>query len=48
MNMPIFFDDKTPNPFIDPNVPLNRDLWPEDASASGPSLSFRTASDGAW
>lgn len=34
MNMPIFFDDNTPKPFIDPTVPRDRNDWPEDASAS--------------
>jgi hypothetical protein len=33
MNMPIFFDEKTPKPFIDPDIDFNRGKWPEDASA---------------
>ncbi|GAA5824348.1 hypothetical protein JCM11251_000384 [Rhodosporidiobolus azoricus] len=32
MNMPIYFDEKTPRPFIDPTIP-ERDEWPEDANA---------------
>ena len=40
MNMPIFFDDNTPRPFIDPTVPFNRTLWPEDASESSLYSSF--------
>lgn len=40
MNMPVFFDDKTPKPFIDPTVPLHRGKWPEDASTCPFQLSF--------
>ncbi|RUS14789.1 glutamate-cysteine ligase catalytic subunit [Endogone sp. FLAS-F59071] len=31
--MPIFHDVKTPRPFIDPTVPWDRNLFPEDAEA---------------
>ncbi|GAA5988327.1 hypothetical protein JCM10908_002166 [Rhodotorula pacifica] len=33
INMPIFFDENTPRPFVDPTVPRDRNLWPEDAKA---------------
>lgn len=32
MNMPIFHDTNTPRPFIDPSIPWDRDLFPEDKS----------------
>lgn len=31
INLPIFIDDKTPRPFVDPTVPWQRSLYPEDA-----------------
>ncbi|KAK9236655.1 glutamate-cysteine ligase-domain-containing protein [Lipomyces kononenkoae] len=33
MNVPIFKDKNTPSPFIDPTVPYDRNLYPEDANA---------------
>ncbi|GAA5974921.1 hypothetical protein JCM5350_004505 [Sporobolomyces pararoseus] len=33
INMPIFFDEQTPKPFIDPTIPRNRNDWPEDKNA---------------
>ncbi|GAA5919676.1 hypothetical protein JCM6882_004535 [Rhodosporidiobolus microsporus] len=33
INMPIFVDDHTPRPFVDPSIPRERDEWPEDANA---------------
>lgn len=33
MNVPIFYDENTPRPFIDPTIPLDRDLFPEDRNA---------------
>ncbi|GAA5871784.1 hypothetical protein JCM16303_000863 [Sporobolomyces ruberrimus] len=33
INMPIYVDDKTPRPFVDPTVPRDRNDWPEDANA---------------
>ncbi|GAA5964899.1 hypothetical protein JCM21900_002427 [Sporobolomyces salmonicolor] len=33
INMPIYVDDKTPRPFVDPSVPRDRNDWPEDANA---------------
>lgn len=32
--MPIFHDIKTPKPFIDPTIPRNRNLFPEDKEAA--------------
>ncbi|KAF9529245.1 glutamate-cysteine ligase catalytic subunit [Crepidotus variabilis] len=33
INLPIFFDEKTPKPFIDPAIPWDRDVYPEDSEA---------------
>ncbi|GAA5878137.1 hypothetical protein JCM8547_005637 [Rhodosporidiobolus lusitaniae] len=33
INMPVFFDEKTPRPFVDPTVPRDRNDWPEDGNA---------------
>lgn len=33
INMPVFVDKNTPQPFIDPTIPFDRDEWPEDANA---------------
>lgn len=33
INMPIYFDENTPKPFVDPTIPRDRNLWPEDANA---------------
>ncbi|SPO28439.1 probable gamma-glutamylcysteine synthetase [Ustilago trichophora] len=33
INMPIFKDVNTPSPFIDPSIPWDRNLFPEDAEA---------------
>ncbi|KAG9316626.1 hypothetical protein JVU11DRAFT_2680 [Chiua virens] len=33
INLPIFIDDKTPRPFVDPAIPWQRSLYPEDAEA---------------
>lgn len=33
INVPIFFDEKVPKPFIDPTIDFNRGLFPEDANA---------------
>ncbi|KDE03374.1 glutamate-cysteine ligase catalytic subunit [Microbotryum lychnidis-dioicae p1A1 Lamole] len=33
INMPIYHDTNTPKPFIDPNIPFDRDIWPEDRNA---------------
>ncbi|CAI2167497.1 15006_t:CDS:10 [Funneliformis geosporum] len=34
INMPIFHDIKTPKPFIDPTIPRDRNLFPEDKEAA--------------
>lgn len=34
MNMPIFHDTQTPRPFIDPSIPRDRGLFPEDVEAA--------------
>lgn len=31
INVPIYFDENTPKPFVDPTIPRNRGLYPEDA-----------------
>ncbi|KAH8919539.1 GCS-domain-containing protein [Atractiella rhizophila] len=33
INMPIFFDENTPRPFIDPTIPWDRELYPGDREA---------------
>ncbi|PVG00389.1 putative gamma-glutamylcysteine synthetase [Serendipita vermifera] len=34
INLPIYFDTNTPRPFIDPTIPWDRDVYPEDKEAS--------------
>lgn len=34
INMPIFHDTNTPRPFIDPRIPRNRTIFPQDAEAA--------------
>ncbi|KAF8322226.1 glutamate-cysteine ligase catalytic subunit [Clavulina sp. PMI_390] len=33
INLPIFKDSKTPSPFIDPTIPYDRNIFPEDPEA---------------
>lgn len=33
INLPMYFDEKTPKPFIDPAIPWDRDIYPEDSEA---------------
>ncbi|CAE6420552.1 unnamed protein product [Rhizoctonia solani] len=33
INVPIYFDTNTPKPFIDPTIPWDRDIYPEDHEA---------------
>ncbi|CCG84718.1 protein of unknown function [Taphrina deformans PYCC 5710] len=33
MNVPIFYDEATPKPFVDPTIPLDRAIFPEDSNA---------------
>ncbi|PBK73874.1 glutamate-cysteine ligase catalytic subunit [Armillaria solidipes] len=33
INLPIFFDEHTPRPFIDPTIPWDRSIYPEDPEA---------------
>ncbi len=33
INLPIFFDEHTPRPFIDPTIPWDRSIYPEDPGA---------------
>jgi glutamate--cysteine ligase catalytic subunit len=30
INLPIFVDENTPRPFIDPTIPWERNIYPED------------------
>ena len=30
INLPLFFDENTPRPFIDPTIPWDRKIYPED------------------
>ncbi|KAI6140204.1 glutamate-cysteine ligase-domain-containing protein [Pisolithus tinctorius] len=32
-NLPIFRDERTPQPFVDPTIPWQRDIYPEDSEA---------------
>jgi len=31
INLPIFVDENTPRPFIDPTIPWDRNIYPEDS-----------------
>ncbi|KAG8729169.1 hypothetical protein FRC12_021211, partial [Ceratobasidium sp. 428] len=33
INVPVYFDTNTPRPFIDPTIPWNRNIYPEDHEA---------------
>ncbi|KII91484.1 hypothetical protein PLICRDRAFT_509474 [Plicaturopsis crispa FD-325 SS-3] len=33
VNIPIYIDDRTPRPFVDPTIPWHRDLHPDDSEA---------------
>lgn len=33
INLPIYFDENTPKPFVDPTIPWGRNVFPEDANA---------------
>ena len=33
INLPIYIDEKTPRPFIDPTIPYDRNIYPEDPGA---------------
>lgn len=33
INVPLFIDKNTPRPFIDPTIPWDRDIFPEDSNA---------------
>ncbi|KAJ6499344.1 glutamate-cysteine ligase catalytic subunit [Mycena sanguinolenta] len=33
INLPLFFDTETPRPFVDPTIPWERSLYPEDPEA---------------
>ena len=34
INLPLFFDENTPRPFIDPAIPWERNVYPEDPGLS--------------
>jgi glutamate--cysteine ligase catalytic subunit len=34
INLPLFIDEKTPRPFIDPTIPWERSIYPEDSGLS--------------
>jgi glutamate--cysteine ligase catalytic subunit len=41
INLPIYIDERTPRPFVDPSIPWHRDVFPEDAGALvGSTASF--------
>ena len=31
INLPIYIDSRTPRPFVDPTIPWQRDVFPDDA-----------------
>lgn len=31
INLPLFIDERTPRPFVDPTIPWQRDIYAEDA-----------------
>ncbi|RPD54727.1 glutamate-cysteine ligase catalytic subunit [Lentinus tigrinus ALCF2SS1-7] len=33
INLPLFIDERTPRPFIDPTIPWQRNIYPEDSEA---------------
>ncbi|KIK91183.1 hypothetical protein PAXRUDRAFT_831052 [Paxillus rubicundulus Ve08.2h10] len=33
INLPIFIDERTPRPFVDPTIPWHRSIYPEDVEA---------------
>ncbi|KAA1471786.1 glutamate-cysteine ligase catalytic subunit [Dentipellis sp. KUC8613] len=33
INLPLFIDDRTPRPFVDPTIPWQRNIYPEDPEA---------------
>ena len=33
INLPVFVDERTPRPFVDPTIPWDRAVFPEDAGA---------------
>lgn len=37
INLPIFFDEHTPRPFVDPTIPWERNIYPEDSGTSSVS-----------
>lgn len=39
INLPIFIDDRTPRPFVDPTIPWQRNVFPEDAGGGFSELS---------
>jgi glutamate--cysteine ligase catalytic subunit len=34
INLPLFFDKRTPRPFVDPTIPYKRSIFPEDSEAA--------------
>ena len=41
INLPLYIDERTPRPFVDPTIPWHRDVFPEDAgTVVGPMVSF--------
>lgn len=40
INLPLFIDERTPRPFVDPTIPWQRDTYPEDPGMSRCPSSF--------
>jgi len=45
INLPIFIDDRTPRPFVDPTIPWHRNVFPEDAGEVLGATYIATADD---
>lgn len=37
INLPLFFDEKTPRPFVDPTIPWDRNIYKEDSGLYCPT-----------
>lgn len=40
INLPIFIDERTPRPFVDPTIPWQRSIYPEDPGKCQYNLSL--------
>lgn len=40
INLPLFIDERTPRPFVDPTIPWQRNIYPEDPGMQCGPVSF--------